>query len=196
MAVYDINITAEDIKAAASHTPLSTKESLTRAIAELCIEPVEVKADDATPLPPLFRENRKLRMQFQMGLLASLLGRGYAQQTVRVRTEEGFDERPLACCMDEDEYQKWASSHVMNQLERLKKNKEAEVVNTVFDFLYDYKAMEVMLMGAIKDALEVRNDPFNRAMQYFGTSAIQSAMDSMVDGEFKRFMESRSENNA
>jgi hypothetical protein len=196
MAVYDINITAEDIKNASAYTSLPAKEVLTRSVAQFCIEPVEVKADDSTPLPPMFRENRKLRSQFMMGILASLLGKEYTLQTVKIRGDESAEEHQLAWCMDEDDYQLWASSHVMNQLERLKKSKDTETVNKVFDFLYDYKAIEMMLLGAIRDELDVANDPFNRAMRYFNNMAMQSAMNSMMDGELRKLIDERKgENN-
>ena len=196
MAVYDINITAEDIKNASAYTTLPAKEVLTRSVAQFCIEPVEVSVDDETPLPPMFRENRKLRSQFMMGILASLLGKEYTLQTVKIRGDESAEEHQLAWCMDEDDYQLWASSHVMNQLERLKKSRDTETVNKVFDFLYDYKAIEMMLLGAIRDELDVANDPFNRAMRYFNNMAMQSAMNSMMDGELRKLIDERKgENN-
>lgn len=191
MAEYVINITPEDIQNATTYTSLPAKEVLTRTVAKFCIEPVLVNVDDATPLPSMFRENRKLRAQFMMGILASLLGREYTLQTVKIRGDESAEEHKLTWCMDEDDYNLWASSHVMNQLERMKKGKPGEIVNRLFDLLYDYKAIEMMLTGAIKDELEVKNDPFNRAMQFFSNSALQAAMDSMVDGELKKLIESR-----
>ena len=68
----------------------------------------------------------------------------------------------------------------MNQLERLKKVKNTEVVNKLFDVLYEYKATEFMLTGAIKDELEIRNDPFNRAMQWFTLSAADAGVKEIV----------------
>lgn len=187
-----ITITIDDIKNAATYIDLTTKEELTRAIASMCIEPVEVKVDETESLPTMFRENRKLRQQFQMGILASMLGRPYEQQPLRFA---GSDEtHPLPWCMEEAEYDRWASSHVMNQLERLKKTADKALLNTIFDLLYDYKATELMLTGAIRDALEIRNDAFNRAMQYFFPSVVQTAMKSVVDGALRDFKESRSEN--
>lgn len=183
MADERIEITAEDIKNAATYTPIQLKEVIARNIAALCIEPVEVDAGDGQMLPTMFRENRKLRQQYQMGILASLLGREFAVQKATIRTDNGKEERDLAWCMDEDDFNKWAGSHVMNQLERLKKGKDSVVVNKVFDLLYDYKAIEMMLGGAIRDELEVHNDIFNRAMQYFSVAAVQSAMNSMMSSE-------------
>lgn len=188
----DITITINDVKNAATYMGLAIKEEMTRAIARMCIEPVEIKADENESLPPMFRENRKLRQQFQMGILAAMLGKEYEQQTVRI---SGVDEEQrLPWCMDEAEYDRWAASHVMNQLERLKKAADKTALNTIFDLLYDYKAIEMMLTGAIRDELEAHNDPFNRAMQYFSVAAVQSAMDGALAVQFREFMGSRSEN--
>lgn len=180
MATYKVEITAEDIQNATTFTSLSSKEVVARAIAKLCIEPVEIISDDGEALPTMFRENRKLRQQFQMGILASLLGRKYTLQTVKIRTEDGAEEKSLAWCMDEDEYNEWAESHVMNQLERLKKGADKELANRVFDFLYDYKAIEMMLSGAIRDELEAHNDLFNRAMRYFSVAATNAAVGELM----------------
>jgi len=187
MAAYEIEITAEDVKGAIPYLSLAAKEVLTRSIAAFCVEPVEVETDEVEALPTMFRENRKLRHQFQMGILATMLNKPYKLQLVKA----GDEEKGLAWCMDEEEYDKWASSHVMNQLERLKKGKDAEVVNKVFDMMYDYKAIELMLSGAIRDELEARNDIFNRAMRYFTVAATQSAVNSLMEGELKSLIEAR-----
>lgn len=183
MADYAINITEQDIIDSASYIGISIKEEFTRAVAFMCLEPVEVTYDE-TPLPTMFRENKKIKAQYLMGTLATLLRKDY-------ETQELKSGEKMSGCMSEADYDMWASSHVMNQLERLKKTKNTEVVNKLFDLLYEYKAFDVMLTGAIRDELEVRNDPFNRAMQYFSNAAIQSAMNSMVDGELKKALEER-----
>jgi len=188
-----ITITEEDILNAQTYTPITAKELLARAVASLCIEPVEVKSNETDALPPMFRENRKLRHQFQMGILATLLHREYALQKIRYSGEDADSEHELTWCMDEDEYDLWAMSHVMNQLERMKKSANKVVVNRLFDFLYDYKAIELMLTGAIRDELEAHNDIFNRAMQFFSVSATQAAMNSLVEGELRNLLSKEGE---
>lgn len=186
MAENTIKITAEDIKNATTYTELGIKEVLARNIASLLMEPVEINVDGNSALPPMYRENRKLRQQYQMGILATMLHREYTLEKVKIKTDDGTEERQLAWCMSADDYNVWASSHVMNQLERLKKGKDGVDVNKIFDLLYDYKALEMMLSGAIRDELEERNDLFNRAMQYFSVAALQSAMDKMMDRELPK----------
>lgn len=183
MADYAIEITEQDILNAADYVDIGVKESFTRAIALLCLEPVEVQNGEET-LPTMFRENKKIKAQYLMGTLATLMQKGYVPQALK-------SGEILEGCMDEADYNLWASSHVMNQLERMKKCGKPAVINKLFDMLYDYKAIEMMLTGAIKDELEVRNDPFNRAMQFFSNAALQSAIDSLTDGELKKLVESR-----
>lgn len=183
MAEYAINITEQDILNAADYINIGVKEEFTRAVAFVCLEPVEVQYDGAS-LPTMFRENKKIKAQYLMGTLATLMGKPFEAQKLKSGEE-------LSGCMSEDDYNLWASSHVMNQLERMKKSGSKTAVNKLFDLLYDYKAFEMMLTGAIKDELEVRNDPFNRAMQFFSNASLQAAMDSLADGELKKLLEER-----
>lgn len=182
MADYAIKITADDILGAKTYTDLSAKETYTRAVASACMEPVFVKDGDIS-LPTMFRENRKLKAQYLMGVLAMLLQKPFEAQKLKSGEE-------LSGCMSEVDYNLWSSSHVMNQFERMKKDKSI-AVDRLFDVLYDYKTFELMLNGAIKDELEVRNDPFNRAMQFFSNTALQAAMDSLFDGELKKIISER-----
>lgn len=174
---YEITITEEDILNAATYVGIALKEQFTRAVAVICLEPVNVEYDGQS-LPTMVRENKKIKAQYLMGTLATLLGKDYAVQKLASGEE-------LSGCMDEAEYDAWAGSHVMNQLERLKKSKNAEMVNKLFDMLYDYKAFEIMLNGAIKDELEVRNDVLNRAMEWFSVTAADAAVKEAISGELR-----------
>lgn len=192
MADYAINITEEDVLGADTYLPLSSKEQVTRTMAVLMVEPVRINTSGEDSLPLMVRENRKLRQQFQMGVLAAKLHREYPVQMVRVRTKDGsVIEKPLAWVMDEDEYDLWASSHVMNQLERMKKCGKPDVVNKLFDLLYDCKSIELMLSGAIHDELEQQNDIFNRAMEYFTVSASQAALNALATDEVREALVKR-----
>ena len=161
-----------------SYIGIDVKERYARAVAQVCLEPVEVNTTDDS-LPIMVRENRKLKAQYLMGTLATLLHRPYAAQKLANGDQE------MTGCMDEAEYDAWAGSHVMNQLERLKKCKNSEVVNKLFDLLYEYKAIELLLNGAIRDELEVRNDPFNRAMEWFSVSAADAGVKTAVEMAMK-----------
>lgn len=177
---YEITITEEDILNAATYVGISVKEQFTRAVAVICLEPVNVEYDGQS-LPTMVRENKKIKAQYLMGTLATLLQRDFPVQKLATGEE-------LTGCMGEAEYDAWAGSHVMNQMERLKKSKNAEMVNKLFDLLYDYKAFELMLNGAIKDELEVRNDPLNRAAQWFSYTAADAAIKEAIGGELRNMI--------
>lgn len=152
-----VTITESDIAKASTYVPIEAKKGIARIIAMFCVEPA---ADMGGA--PMYRENRKFRQMFLMGILAELyLQREYHLQ--RVQLGESGEEQDVRLLMQESEYDEWAGSHVMNQLERLKKDKTKKVSNTVYDLLYDYKAFESMIFGAIRDELEARNDPLRRA---------------------------------
>lgn len=175
---YKITITEEDILNSATYVNIALKEQFTRAVAYLCLEPVTVQIDEGETLPTMFRENKKIKSQYLMGTLASMLQKSYESEHLSTGEE-------MTGCMVEAEYDDWASSHVMNQLERLKKTKDSEMVNKLFDLLYEYKSIEIMLNGAIKDELEARNDPLNRAMQWFTLSAADAAVKEAIGGELR-----------
>ena len=179
-----IEITAEDIANAKTYLPLATKELLARTIAAFCVEPVEVRVgmdEGILPLPTRSRENRKLRQQYQMGILAYYLNKDFKEQEAKV--SETGETMTLAFCMDEGECDTWCQSHVMNQLERLKKAKEDHATsNRIFDLLYDYKATETMLSLAIRDELDARNDVFARVMEFVVTTMAEDKMKEAIQG--------------
>lgn len=177
----EIIITEEDVLNANTYIPSADKEEFARNIAVLCAEPVEVRVGDAdVALPNRARENRRLRHQFQMGLLATYLRKDFHYQMVKFN---GGEEAPLTMCMEASECDEWASSHVFNQLERIKKGKNHEAANKVFDLLYDYKSLESMISVAIRDELDAINDPLTRIMQYLitetSTEVLKKAMYEM-----------------
>lgn len=180
-----IEITAEDIANAKTYLPLATKELLARTIAAFCVEPVEVRVgmdDGILSLPLRARENRKLRQQYQMGILAHYLNKEYKEQEAKV--SETGETMTLAFCMDEGECDAWCESHVMNQLERLKKAKDDHATsNRIFDLLYDYKATETMLSLAIRDELDARNDTFGRVMEFVVTTMAEDQMKEIIEGK-------------
>lgn len=111
--------------------------------------------------------------QFLMGILAEMyFGRSIKKQKVQIADEKGKTvNREISCFMDADAYDEWAGSHVINQLERLKRSKTGlvphenateTVADKVFDILYDYRGFETMLAGAIRDLLAVKNDNCSR----------------------------------
>lgn len=158
-----ITITAEDIRNAADYVSIEQKQSATQWMTTFCVEQFR-SPNDGKPLalPPVYKENRMTRQMFLMGVLAHLYLKKTCQwQKVRFEANDGTVEKPVSLMMDADEYNDWAESHVLNQLERLKKQK-GETADKVFDLLEDYKLFEHMLLGAIRDEVSVRNSDADR----------------------------------
>ena len=140
--------------------PAATKQAVARLMAQLVTRIVE---NDAGPggksLPPLRVEDPVRRLQCLHGVLAGwYFGGEFEKEKLRFRDENGqTQEREVAFCMSEEALDNWLQDHPMNQLERLKKEKA--VANKVYDILYDFRAFELMLNGAIREEIEKANDP-------------------------------------
>ena len=65
--------------------------------------------------------------------------------------------------MTDAEYDHYAMSHIVNQIERMKSN--AELRDKAFDLLRDYRDLEKRLNTAIYNTMAVMNDPINRLFQ-------------------------------
>lgn len=173
-----IVITTEDIQRAESYMPVAMKEAAVRMMATLCIDEVAPgKERDGLPAPLFFRENRLHRQQFFMGVLAGFyLKKPYRMAKLQYIDGKGETRKEdLNYMMDTEELDIWAGSHVMNQLERIKKKRDG-CADKVYDLLYDLKGFENMLAGAIRDELERRNDPLRRMMELFGQAVSAEAL--------------------
>ena len=159
-------ITIEDVKKAKSYMPIAQKESIAALMAKLCVRSEKNDAvDSSVPLPPVRVEDRAMRLQCLHGVLAGwYFGGEYEKEKLRWKDKDGAtQEREIAMCMSAEALDSWLEGHPMNQLERLKKEKA--VANKVYDILYDFRAFELMLNGAIRDELDMANDPALRIAQ-------------------------------
>lgn len=170
-------ITLEDVKKAKSYMPVETKDAVARLMSKLCVLTQQTEAEESgLPLPPMKVENRVRKLQCLHGVLAGwYFGGDFEKEKLRYRDKDGkMQEREASFCMSEEVLDGWLEDHPMNQLERLKKEKT--VANKVYDILYDFKAFELMLNGAIREEIEVANDPAVRMAQAI---LLQSSPDSM-----------------
>lgn len=159
-----IAITEKDILDARDYVPLTEKLGIVELIAPICVrEKKQIPTD--MPIPPIYEEHRILRQLFLMGIFADCyLQKDYSRQEITMPNRDGSEKTvDLRYCMEVSEYDRWAESHVFNQMERLKRSQNKEVANRVFDILADYKQIEAMLYSAVKDELEERNDLLRRA---------------------------------
>ena len=172
-------ITIEDVKKAKSYMPVYTKEAISQLMAKLC---VRLRENDAgskdAALPPIRVEDRTRRLQCLQGVLAGwYFGAEFEKDVLRYKDENGeTQEREIAMCMSAGALDKWLEGHPMNQLERLKKEKS--IANKVYDILYDFRAFELMLNGAIRDELDMANDPAIRIAQVM---AMQTTPESIQE---------------
>lgn len=141
-------ITAEIIKGAATYIPLEDKMAFAEAVAESVLEPVEITAqkrqsDEVITLPQIWEENPQKKQLFLMQL--------FLRHYLRVEVPDNFSTR---------DYDKYASTHPMNQLERFKGN--VEIKHIIFDLLADFKELKKLLDLKIFNLKATRNDMLER----------------------------------
>lgn len=147
-----IEITKETILEARDYVPLTEKEDWVADVAPKCFNKLAITAD-GEPVPPMYMVSTGLKCRYLMAALAGMyFGAEY----------QGDEKDPTM--MSEAEYDRWASSHVLNQLERMKR--ESDVRDKCFDLLTDYKDLEKRLSSQINSLLTVQNDSVIRQTQY------------------------------
>lgn len=194
-----IQITKEMIENAVTYIPFAVKTLLADAISEWCVEETPVEVEGDTPFPPIYKEKRAARQLFMYGILA----RAYLQQDFETKTVTLVDkdkkvvgEENVDYFMSDEAYDEWCESHVFNQLERLKKDKE--VANTVYDLLYDYKALDKMVSDAIKDNLAKKNDVCTRLCAMISMQSSEEYLHQLKEQipELQKQLQEMSGNNA
>lgn len=177
-----VTITQEDVKKAKSYLPAETKEALARLMAKLCTRIVENDASTAeTTLPPVRVEDRLRRLQCLNGVLCGFYFGGKFEKLKLTLPKEdgGTEEREIEGVMSLESLNDWCSGHPKNQLERLKKEKA--VANKVYDILDDFKQFEIMLNSAIREELEMQNDPALRMAQMMAMASTPQSLKETLD---------------
>lgn len=180
-------LTREDIKNARTYMPLLAKVQFAKQIAVWCTE--EAPGSGGEGEVPLYIENRAKRQLFLYGLLARwYLRRDFTCGSALVTRDGETEELEVDYYMSLDAYDEWGESHVMNQLERLKRDKE--ISDRVFDLLQDFKALEAMIYGAVRDELEVRNDFMRRFGRGMAAAITPAEIQGLVE-QIKEFTDQR-----
>ena len=143
-----VEITREMLTAARDYVPLSEKEAWAAESAAKCFDRLEITAGGER-LPAMYAVNSSRRSRYLMGALAGLYF------GVSFDAEEGDP-----ALMREDCYDAWAGGHVLNQLERWKRDPEAR--NKCFDLAADFKDLEKRFSAQLMNLLNVQNDPVAR----------------------------------
>ena len=188
-----VTITQKDVEKARDYLPAETKEALTRLMAKLCTRIVENDASTAeAPLPPYRVEDRLRRLQCLNGVLCGFyFGGSFEKLKLLVQKEDGStEEREIEGVMSLEALNDWCSGHPKNQLERLKKEKAC--ANKVYDILDDFKLFEILLDRAIREEIEMQNDPAIRIAQMLAMQMNPESLKETLD-EIQRFQKGEGE---
>lgn len=176
-----IVITPEIVKSATDYIPLMKKQEMAETIAQKCIVKVLMKytekgdGTDSVPMPDRYQEYHMYTNLYLMGVLAhEYLHIPYEGDGTG---KEIIDYENLK--MPANVYDQWGESHVLNQLEQMKTDRELR--EKVFDLLNDFKDFRWMLAHEIDILLGHNNDVVTRMMQAIGTSIKEMAADSMQE---------------
>ena len=169
-------ITEEMMRNAKSYIPLNAKEYIAHTSAPGCIKRIfdydfnrgenggylEEK-DDLPTTMPIYGEDTAYRSRIVMGTV--------------MRFYFDIDIGPNINIPNED-YDMYAGSHVMNQIERFKANPELK--SKAFDMLTDIRDFERRLNCAIYSLLQLKNDVGSRVMTTLGAMMSQEALEGII----------------
>lgn len=151
----EIEITRQMVIDARSYVPLKEKNKWLEATFDGPIDTIHI-SDANGPLPDMYSLNTDKKNRYLMGAFALL----YFETPYKHDGEDFY-------LMSEEDYDKWAGSHVINQLKRFMR--DAELRDKVYDILYDFQELEKRFAASINSNLTVRNDAVVRQSQYSAT---------------------------
>ena len=157
-----ILLTKEMVVAARDYIPNAVKEAWVSDNAAKCFDKLAINGTDGESVPPMYMLNTGLKARYLMGALIGM----YLNITYDV---DSSDEPSLL--MSEDAYDMWASSHVLNQIERWKR--DAEIRDKCYDLLADYKDLEKRMSTQINSLLNVMNDNVLRQNEYVNAQMME-----------------------
>lgn len=139
-----IEVTKEMLLGARDYLSLGIKEAWVRENAEKCFDRLAITADDE-PMPPMYAVNGALKSRYLMAAFVAF----YLRQDYEALKDD-------TALMSEEEYDRWAGSHVFNQIERWKR--DSDLRDKCYDLLYDYRDLEKRFTAQIVGLLTVQND--------------------------------------
>lgn len=164
---FKFEITEEMVVNATSYIPLAKKIGAAKTYAPECIEEVEIslqklQADTLLTLPPLCKENDLIEQLRLLNMFLTLY--------LHIEVEEPFTP---------EAYDKYASSHPINQLERFKANPALK--SKVFDILADYRELKNYFQREIVALIKIRNDGWERTLTGISVMSSPEALKAMVE---------------
>ena len=173
-----ITITAEDIANAKVYLTQLEKAQFIDIVATNCFDRVNITAGENSAeiaLPPMYKENTFMKARYLMGMLV----RSYLGREFEPVEGDGY-------LMSQDDYDRYAGGHIINQIERFKSN--AELRDKCFDLLYDYRDLEKRLNTEIYGLLQCMNDSTTRLLTAMSGVANENIMQNSLD-ELKTLQE-------
>lgn len=166
-------LTEELLENASSYAPLGVKEDFVNGVVDRCLSVVTVDLNigENSAMPNLYAEDSFAKSRYLMAALL-VLYLGIPKENLTMRGDDPW-------LLDEGEYDLFAGSHIVNQLERTKGN--GAFRDKIFDLLRDYRDLEKKLNTAIYHRLEARNDPMNRMFQKLAMDTSEAALEAQKE---------------
>lgn len=137
-------LTGEMMQKARDYVPLAEKEAWVAENAPKCFDKLAITAD-GEPVPPMYMVNTALKSRYLMGALAKL----YFCADIQHEADNEW-------LMTVADYDAWAGSHIMNQLERMKHDNCYKF--KAYDLMADYRDLEKRFSTQLSGLLTVQND--------------------------------------
>lgn len=172
-----IVITKEIIERASDYIPLLQKTEMAESIAQECIARVKMskldKNGNVQPLPDRYQERQILTNLYLMGVLA------HEYLHIHYDGDDAQNEKNPCyhLMMPLNTYDVFAGSHIINQLEKFKAEKECK--DKVYNLLYDYRKFQRMVYDEITFATDHQNDIVWRFLEAMEQSMKEVALNTL-----------------
>lgn len=166
-----IVITTEILEKSKDYIPLLERQSLLESIAQKCISKVKMDVRlsgerEMVSMPERYQENRVMTKMCLMGVLALK----YLQME--------YDGSDHELQMPANLYDHWASSHIINQIEKMRSDKT--VGEKAYRLLRDYREFCSDLYREIETLLGHHNDVVYRVMDAMNASVKRSIYENLA----------------
>ena len=164
-------ISLEDMTKANDYVPILEKERFVSTVAFNCMDRLLVSAqyddENSKALPHMYKENTFTKSLYLMGALLTFY---FHFDYDHIGEDEWL--------MTADEYDRFMSSHIFDQLQQFKANKDTR--DKAFQILADYKDIESRLNREIQGLLTAQNDPVSRMLMAFSAQINPDEMSTML----------------
>lgn len=173
-------ITEDIMRNARSYLPLQTKEYLVRACAPGCVKRIFdfrykkledggyeaeylTENDDLPTTMPMYGEDTSYKSSVVLGTVMHFY--------------LGVDIGGVVN-LDDETYDMYAGSHILNQIERFKANPDFK--SKAFDMLADIRDFEKRLNCAVYSLLQMKNDVGGRMLNALGAMMSQESLENVI----------------